>query len=224
MLCVACRMTRLPTCPSIASGNAVFSALTTPALLLRCKHCLYLQVLPCLDAEHCIYVHKRQSYHTAQVQLLCDMQDDPPTHMSFNSLREYSDPSMDHSRPAAAYSAATTPANSVRSTPNHTPKHAGGRATDAEDGSDSAHLRRQDSGRRTRFQREIPAGNTSNHTSTSRPNDICLFCPALDSDRLHDMMRQFAQFTRECQVACFPMQDQERHSGPPILMGAEAIQ
>ncbi|KAA6429701.1 MAG: phox domain-containing [Trebouxia sp. A1-2] len=69
--------------------------------------------------------------------------------------REHSDPSLE--RRKAAYSAATTPANSLQSTPASTPKYPLATPFDGA-ASEQGHLRRQDSGKPSRFQRDAPTG------------------------------------------------------------------
>jgi len=69
--------------------------------------------------------------------------------------REHSDPSLE--RRKAAYSAATTPANSLQSTPASTPKYPLASPFDGA-ASEQGHLRRQDSGKPSRFQRDAPPG------------------------------------------------------------------
>lgn len=72
--------------------------------------------------------------------------------------REHSDPSLNRRNPT--YSAATTPANSLQSTPASTPKYNGATPFDgatSEQGQ-GACLRRQDSGKPSRFQRDAPTG------------------------------------------------------------------
>ncbi len=71
--------------------------------------------------------------------------------------REHSDPSLE--RRKAAYSAATTPANSLQSTPASTPKYSLATPFDGA-ASEQGHLRRQDSGKPSRFQRDAPTGET----------------------------------------------------------------
>jgi len=71
--------------------------------------------------------------------------------------REHSDPSLE--RRKAAYSAATTPANSLQSTPASTPKYPLATPFDGA-ASEQGHLRRQDSGKPSRFQRDAPTGDT----------------------------------------------------------------
>lgn len=71
-----------------------------------------------------------------------------PQALSSSSLREHSDPSLGYSRPQAPYPAATTPAA--------TPQHAGVRRVVEEGSSD---VRRQDSGKPTRFQQDTPTGS-----------------------------------------------------------------
>ena len=101
-----------------------------------------------------------QQHYTSHTQSIrctsvCAMPQEEPQLVS----REHSDPSMGLSRRTPAYSAATTPANSQYSTPNSTPKHAAGARPFEEGSSEQGHLRRQDSGKPSRFQRDAATGD-----------------------------------------------------------------
>ncbi len=100
--------------------------------------------------------------------------------------REHSDPSLE--RRKAAYSAATTPANSLQSTPASTPKYPLASPFDGA-ASEQGHLRRQDSGKPSRFQRDAPTGETRSPSapyvprSTHPASHVPLSFPALHVPR-----------------------------------------
>lgn len=72
--------------------------------------------------------------------------------------REHSDPSLEWSRRNPPYSAATTPANSLQSTPASTPKHAGWQGQGPFGEGSVQQTRQPDSAKPSRFQRDAPTG------------------------------------------------------------------
>lgn len=92
-----------------------------------------------------------------------------PQGLSSNSLREYSDPSLHYSRPQQANSAARNPANPPQCTPATTSQQAGGRRAVDEGSSEQGHLRLQESGKPTRFQRDTPTGESPFASLKSSP-------------------------------------------------------
>lgn len=84
-----------------------------------------------------------------------------PQGLSSNSLREYSDPSLHYSRHQQANSAARSPANPLQCAPATTSQQAGGRRAIDEGSSEQGHLRQQESGKPTRFQRDTATGVSS---------------------------------------------------------------
>ena len=86
--------------------------------------------------------------------------------------REHSDPSLEWSRRNPPYSAATTPANSLQSTPASTPKNAGWQGQGPFGEGSVQQARQQDSAKPSRFQRDAPTGTNSSVTAWFQ------FCPA----------------------------------------------